>query len=215
MNLLQNGNFEGGTHQWEGVSEIELPDGWTEFRWREEKISDGRPEVRVETFPLPDGEIHTVLKAFTTYRQHQYYIGQHITVHPGATYKFTARVWCWSSKHDRPAVSWAGSYRTRIGVEDGDVAIWNVEVPGTKAVDQWVEHELIFTPISGEIVVWLCGDAEWGIKHNDAYWDFVSLEMIEQPASGDLNERIENLEREIETLKQNWKGLTGYLSGIK
>jgi len=213
-NLLRNGDFDGPTYLWRGQNEVELPDGWTEFWWRQSKEYDGRPEIKsAVSWGFPDGSNPTLLKAFTTFRQHRYRIGQRVEVHPGAVYRLTARVWCWSSDDDAPWESDdGGSYRSRIGVQDDTGIYWSTPSPGVKAMDRWVVHKVEYTATQSEVVVLIEGDAEWALKHGDAYWDWVRLEMIAPPPD-DLEPRIEELEsivvqqtaqiRALETLIQN------------
>jgi hypothetical protein len=186
-NLLENGDFSGGTHLWQGTPEISLPEGWNYFDWDKDKRPDGRRAVRPEiksnvSWEFPDGTSPTLTKGFTTFAQHRFSIGQEVDVTPGAVYLLEARVWAWSSAGDDPWVSSpGGSYRTSIGVEQNGELTWSTPPPGLKATDEWIHHELTFTAETSSITVFFCGDAEWAVKHNDSYWDWMRLSRLESP----------------------------------
>ena len=189
-NLLTNGDFTGSTYQFvewgHTVNEVQLPTGWDLFSY------DGgadfhRPETKVQ--PAHTEELTgATWKVFTTYSRHHYSLGQRVAVAVGTELKLTAWVYPWSSSKDEFGESVGGSYRTRVGIDaaglnepDSPYIVWSHEEPGLKAMDRLVEHTVVVTAVTPMVTVWLQGDCEWPVKHNNAFWDGAHLEALDTP----------------------------------
>jgi len=208
--LLQNGDFTGGTYRYTDpwgnqISELELPQGWELFTYQE-KGEIHRPETKVER-TSPDPElVAPVWKAFTSYSRHHYSLGQRVPVAFRTELSFYAWVFPWSSSQDKFGESVGGSYRVRVGIDpfggvdpESRYIKWSHKEPGYKAMD--VLQELIVEAVAeaGMVTVWLQGDCEWPLKHNDAFWDGARLWALSvpeppEPPAGDLEARLARLE---------------------
>lgn len=218
-NLLVNGRFiEGATHsyvEWNHpVAEIDLPYGWNLFNYNHRSETDlswvwHRPECKLA---MVRGQ--KVWKAFSTFSTHRYALGQKVKVQPGATYKLTVRVNTWSCTNDDETRYDGGSYRTKVGLNPKGETYWasrgiawstQYEV-GTKHDGVGVEVRTVTAKaVEDTMVVWLLGDAEWAVRHNDAYWIEATLNMVSPPSPpiGDekLEKRVESLEERMTNLE--------------
>lgn len=150
-----------------------------------------------------------VWKAFSSYSTHRYALGRRVAVPMGCQVELLAWVWSWSSEGDDPMVSVNGSYRTRIGVDpfggtdwrSPDI-VWSHEEPGRKVMDKLIRHEVVTAAEAGKITLWLWGDSEWRVKHNDAYWSgaWLYLSGDTPPPTGDLEQRVAQLEQDVAAL---------------
>jgi len=213
FNLLQNGDLTGGFYyltEWgHEMHEVQLPVGWDLFQYRpiSEDPQTHRPECKIENGDHEPSLTSPVWKAFTTFSKHHYTLGQRVQVAVGTELKLSAWVYAWSSRFDQWGISVDGSYRTRIGIDpfgginpDADEVVWNHTAPGLKSMDCLQEHTLQATAKAGMITVWLQGDAEWALKHNDAFWDGAHLVALSTPPGpGDpaLEARVAALERQL------------------
>ena len=91
----------------------------------------------------------------------------------------------WSSSEDHPYRSTGGRYWTQVGIdpaggadpENGET-IWSEP---QEDLDTWAEHRITAKSESGLVTVYLRGWAEWGMSHNDTYWDDASLVVVALP----------------------------------
>lgn len=190
-------DFSGEFYKWQGINEVELPVGW--FIWFRPYEGSGkyhRPECKPETYRVAHG-----WKAFTTYSTHQFALGRQIQVKPGALIHFSARALAWSSKGDNIAKSEEGSYRHRIGVDpfggtdpNSPDVVWDAPAPGMKVMDTWVDHVVDAAAQATRVTIWIWGDAEWPLKHNDLYVDDVEVIVSQAEPTGDLESRVADLE---------------------
>ena len=186
-------------------STVALPGEWSLF-WAEPNTGQGvfvLPECKRVNLGLPQN-LGWVWKAFSTYSTHRYALGVRVAVPIGARLIMGAGVWTWSSTQDSPMESIDGSYRTRIGIDpfgginpNSEDVEWSHPAPGLKAMDSLVDHTVEDEAQAGKVTLWLWGDSEWRVKHNDAYWTDVSLWIEggqEPPPAGDLEARLARLE---------------------
>jgi len=194
-NLLQNGNFTGGAYhytEWgHQVNEVQLPTGWGLFEY--DHGSDfHRPETKVQVAHQEPSLTDMVWKVFSTYSRHHCSLGQRVQVAVGTDLRLDAWVYAWSSDADTWGESEGGSYRVRVGIDpygclfsDSPDIQWSHPGHGYKAMSEYVHLDTKAIAEAGVVTVWLQGDAEWAVKHNDAFWDSASLTAISTPAPGD------------------------------
>jgi len=204
VNILQNGNFEGGagraTFNGQAYGEISVPLGWTAF-WDETK---SRPEMKVigAVAPYLDpprvAEGKQAVQWFSFYRDHDAGLYQRVSVPAGATLYLSALAHVWYSQRDDPRKSeyhydsapdtW---YRFSDGQPGMDVGVGIDPTGGT----DWTSPAVVWTwksyydePWALELEVPDCGPTvtvflrsvtRWPFKHCDAYWDDASLEIVE------------------------------------
>jgi len=183
VNLLQNSDFEEGFHQHSGIGELTVADNWSP--WYSEEGGRHRPEYKAEIANVGKGRVYhgdKAQKQFTTFAPQDGGIYQQIHgVTPGKWYTFSAWVYVWSSNHDDPDTSnYPGKYSALVGINPwGDTqALYRTTVWGKEALEQydhWVQVSVTAQAWSNKIVVFTRGDAIWGVKHNDSYWDYLSL----------------------------------------
>jgi hypothetical protein len=193
---LQNGGFEGGTYLWTDpwgnrIAEVTLPNGWQYFSFRPYE-GDGYYH-RPETKPEDAGRygFRRVLdgwwgwKAFSTYSNHAYALGQRVSVPRGTLIEAGAYGQAWSSAKDDPTYSSQGSYWLNVGIDPagGDDwqsanIVWAQALPGRKQLDTWARLAVTTTAQADYVTVWLRGEAEWRLKHNDSYWDAAWLRAV-------------------------------------
>lgn len=194
---------EGGPYHGE-FGEISTPSGWVTW-WREGfpcsgtgEHTSGRPEVKVidpSFFPDPErwrsGQRATLL--FTYWRCHEMGLYQEVPVEEGREYAVEAygHAWysrCSSEPHGPPLeddcrtpITWAHDL-LRVGIDpdggvDFDEVIWSVPVEVYGQYDDPVRLERVRARGS-TVTVWLYAEATHPLKHNDVYWDDVTLEVI-------------------------------------
>lgn len=194
---------EGGPYHGE-FGEISTPSGWVTW-WREGfscsgtgEHESGRPEVKVidpSFFPDPErwrsGQRATLL--FTYWRCHEMGLYQEIPVEEGRVYAAEAYGHAWYSRcsnepHGPPLeddcetpIAWAHDL-LRVGIDpdggvDFDDVIWSapVEVYGRYGDPIRLERVTAEGPM---LTLWLYAEATHPLKHNDVYWDDVTLEVI-------------------------------------
>lgn len=178
-------SFEGGWSHWGGVPELYVPDGWHPY-WRQRTPSDGagfyfRPEYKRTTRSERVFDGWQAAQWFNTYATHIGGLQRSVYVGEGQTITASAWAMAWSSIYDDPEVSWGGSYRLAIGVDPtGGNDPWSPDImwsdpgtPGWKVHDEWAYLDVTVQAENDHVTVYLRGDAEWPVKHNDAYFDEV------------------------------------------
>ena len=184
-------SFEGAWYYWDGKSEVYVPDSWQPY-WRPRTIWDGqgyyfRPEYKRTTRPERVWDGGVAAQWFNTYANHIAGLWRRVYVGEGQAVRASAWAMAWSSAFDDPEVSWGGSYRLAIGVDPtGGTDPWAATIewsepglPGRRVHDAWAYLSVV-TQAQGEYVtVYLRGDAEWPVKHNDAYFDDVWVTYLD------------------------------------
>lgn len=188
-NLLYNPSFEMGFSA-RGSGEIVVAEGWEigynsgfghRPEWQEERRDRGEGRVR-------DGD--SAQKVFTTYAPHEAWVSQKVMgLMPGKFYRLTAWAYVWSSDHDDPDHSdEPGKVWVQAALNPWGEAWY--KTPSTETgltwcdqYDDWVQVECVTRAMASEIVAFLYSRAEYGVKHNDVYWDVTCLELLEPEAS--------------------------------
>lgn len=175
---LSNGNFEDGWLEWNGIHELKVANGWQPWWHR----NDTRPEFKIATPDVDPRRIHEGQAAQQWFNNHATHTaGIYQIVHDvpvGATLHFLAWVQAFSSNVDDFTKS-AGRYRMRIGInpyggmdaESPDV-VWSEVL---QPYDAFERLEMSAVARSDRCTVFVWGQAEWALKHNNAYVDACHL----------------------------------------
>ena len=170
----------------------------------------GRPEMQVINAEPPFLEPPRIyadqraLKFFTFYRIHDAGVYQTVTTIPGATYRLTFHAHAWSNPEDDAYASAdaPGAFYALAGTAGLSDAQRNftfmagVDVEGRSdpflPTIQWGQGahiynvyaavpSLTFTSTGASTTIILRSNVLWPFKHNDAYMDAVTLEVVETP----------------------------------
>jgi hypothetical protein len=198
-------NADGSFLNSQTFSEISVPDGWTAFYKsglpveHDPKNSVGwaRPETQVipnEAPFLDPPRIDTgqqAFKLFTFYRIHDAGLFQQIRVSPGGRLKLSASVHAWTSEDDDPHHSKLGDvYQASqmVGLDPtggtnpfADSVVWSEPDHIYDVYTQTHSVEAMAQNIT--LTVFVRSWVKWPYKHNDLYWDTVSLELVDLPYS--------------------------------
>lgn len=176
---LDNPGFEDGFHTHDGIGELVVADQWNPW-W-----TGRRPEFKPESLDVGSGRVHSgfyAQKSFVTFGVHDGGMYQRISTMPGQWYEFSAYVWNWSSSLDYPDESnkpGKGSSLVGINPWGSEWPLHRTTVWGQESLEQydsWVKVSVVAQAWSDHIVVFLRGCNEWPVKHNDWYWDDVSIQ---------------------------------------
>lgn len=187
-NVLANAGFEGGFTS-RGAPQVVVANSWEPF-WQEgpfqEEGYNRRPEYQPEDASrfgrrrVREGNF--AQKWFSVYATHHGGIYQRIRVVPQSL--VTVRAWAqaWSSSGDDPSVSVGGNYQLSVGIDPTGGTDWNspnvVWSPRSNVLDQWVELSVQARAQGDTVTIYLRGDAEFRLKHNDAYFDDVCVTVV-------------------------------------
>lgn len=189
-NILPNPGFEEGFSS-RGASEVEVAKKWHPWYQDGPNSNDGynwRPEYNAEDASrfgrrrVREGNWGQNWVNFSA--THHAGIYQQVNVVAGSLLTLKAWGQSWSSDRDDPAVSHNGKYALSVGIDPTGGTDWRspniVWSPQNGTMDQWVEFTLQTRAQAGTVTVYLRGDAEWKMKHNDAYFDDLCL-TVEAP----------------------------------
>ncbi|MBN1921095.1 MAG: DUF11 domain-containing protein [Anaerolineae bacterium] len=204
-NALLNPGFEGITQpgwytydtyngsEWDNIM---TPEGWV--TWWEETMNEvglqrGRPEVMPILFegyfvtPVPRVRSgHWALKFFTFWRPHRGGLYQTVENLPAGSHAtLSAYAHAWSCNQDDTGALSCGEdpyqFGFRVGIDPtGGSNPWSSDVIWSDMAYIYDVYDLV-GPVAatvgqeGRITVFLLSEAKWGNKHEDAYWDDVSL----------------------------------------
>ena len=194
---LLNPGFEGG-HWWEThygyQGNMPVPEHWVAW-WNMDAVQDfGWPElVRLidwrenPHYIGPPARIRSDYRAFTMYRWGKYQGGlyQRVTdLPPGARAEFSIYAHAWTCNDDPPPALSCGdpfSLWFKVGIDPtGGLDPWSPNIVWSENAWHRDEYGLV-GPVAttvgegGAITVFVFGEAKWGLKHNDAYWDDAAL----------------------------------------
>ena len=187
-NALNNAGFEEGGSE-RGAGEVYVANGWSPW-WQEGPFqSDGynvRPEFKLEDASrygrLRVREGNWAQKWFNTFSTHHAGLYQQAKVPAHSV--VTVKAWgqAWSSAEDNPKYSKNGKYFMSVGIDPTggtDFASPNVVWSERNAtLDEWVELTVQAKAQGGTVTIYLRGDAEWRIKHNDVYFDDICVTYV-------------------------------------
>ena len=197
VKMLTNPDFEDGFHNHANIGELTIANGWEP--WYLEGDGYHRPEYKPETLGVGSGRVlhgQQGQKQFTTFSKQDGGIYQRIEgLTPAAWYKFSAWAYVWSSDSDNPdeSPSPQGKLAALVGINPwGDTrALYRTTIWGLESVDStghliynsWFKASVIAQAWSTAITCFTRGNAEFGAKHNDVYWDVCELVEVE-PGAG-------------------------------
>ena len=185
---LANANFEDGFSD-RGSGEVRVANGW--HPWfqdgpNQDQGLNHRPEWNAEnaqwhgTRRIKEGT--WAQKWGKVYSTHRAGIYQQVSVPAGSQVTLTAWAQAWSSTEDDAAVSKNGGYALMVGIDPTGGTDWGsgnvVWSEPNRTLDQWVQLSVSARAQGGTITVYLRGEAEWPVKHNDSYWDDVCLTYV-------------------------------------
>lgn len=193
-NLLKNPSFEEGFTQ-RGAGEVEIAVHWEP--WWTPRSADQpagtfyRPEYKPENAGVYGmRRVHSgtfAQKQFNTYAHHRAGVYQQVGgITPGSKLVFTAWAQVWSSGQDSPdQCGEFGNYRVWAGIDptggrsgDSSNIVWSQ--PAINC-NQWSFVQVEAVASAGTVTVFLKGEPEYRVKHNDAYWDDASLTVQAPP----------------------------------
>jgi hypothetical protein len=202
VNLLANGDFEGGAYHHNGVPEVEAPDQWTPFWFERAAVHDDendigyvRPEMKViravDPF-LDPPRVYQGNGAVLFFGSHKVVDAgywQQVRVVQGARVRLSGWGHSWSSGYDDPYNSQLDSEDARrnatfqLGIDptggtspDGPNVVWG---EGEHIYDTYAPIPPVEAVATGStITVFIRGSALWPTKHNDFYFDSIRLEYV-------------------------------------
>lgn len=196
---INNPKFEDGWREWNGIHELKVANSWQPW-WHH---NDTRPEYKIATPEVDPRRIYAGVGAqqwFTTHATHTAGIYQIIhDILASAVLHFIGQVQAFSSDADDFSKS-AGRYRMRLGIdpyggmdpESKDIA-WSETV---QPYDAYERLEVIAEARSDRCTLFVWGQAEWAVKHNNGYIDDVGLYIKEsippdpEPGEGVTEARV-------------------------
>ena len=217
-NLLFNPGFEEG-FQLQGAPEVSVGTGWTAWwvQGGQAETAEGylvRPEYKGEDSALfGSRRVHGgrySQKFFNTFSTHDAGLFQVVTVPAGATLRLSAWVQTWSSSEDNPdQIVAPGNYFVSVGIDPtgatnpaGGSVVWSAPA---LAQNGWVELSVTARAQAAQVTVFLRGAPQFRVKHNDSYWDDVSLVPVSAvppaPAPTPVAPPVEPSEGEIHVVR--------------
>lgn len=203
-NLLQNPDFEGGSRKTEGEGtslSSAVSDGWSPWFVRGSESVNREPEFKVEQVAI-GGDPARVrsggqsMKWFTTWATHSAGIYQRVNVSPGSRLQFSAHGMIYTGEgdiFDEDRKTWvsdpqrSGNYRIWVGIDPtGAVPAGVGSAPPASVVwsessmtpDDWVPLSVTAVAQAGAVTVYLKGEPEWSVKHNDSFWEDACLTVV-------------------------------------
>jgi len=197
-NVLPNAGFE-SDFSTRGAVQVVVANSWSPF-WQEGPFQDTgynhRPEYQPEDASrfgrrrVREGNF--AQKWSTVYATHHGGIYQQINITPKSLVTVHAWAQAWSSSGDDAAVSSGGNYQMSVGIDPTGGTDWGspnvVWSPRNNLLDQWVELSVQARAQGGAVTIYLRGDAEFRLKHNDAYFDEICVTIV-PPAPPATNTR--------------------------
>jgi hypothetical protein len=195
-NLLTNPGFEEGFSIREDPA-VNVANGWEPWYLTGEEFGI-RPEWNQELLWLPSIRVlHADLaqKMFNTWGVHTAGIYQQVAVTEGSLLEFSIWVQVWSSDCDDicisplepchpPSPNSHGNYRLSVGLDPtgetdplAENVVWSDEIV---YYDRWVRLVVYAQAQAETVTVFACGRPQWGVKHNDSYWDSASLRVVSE-----------------------------------
>lgn len=185
---LINGDLEGGFRQVDGIGELTVAEGW--FPWWHP--GSARPEYKAATLDIDPRRVHSGNAAqqwFNNFAKHTAGICQRLENVPvGAELTFEAWVQAFVSDKDDFSQS-DGRYRMRIGIDvyggtdpEGEDVVWSDDGHSIQPYDEYQYLSVEAVARSDRCTVFIQGQNEWPLKHNNGYVDDCKLlARIEEP----------------------------------
>lgn len=184
---LENPGFEAEFYEQNGIGELTIGEGWQ--AWYIEGQGHHRPEYKPELLTVGSGRVYEGAKAqkqFTLFSKQDGGLFQRLEgFKPGKWYEFSAWIYVWVSGLDDPDRSDGAGYSALVGMNPwGDcwptyrATIWGEE---TLTYDQWVRISVTAQAWSENLCFFTRGTQKWPVKHNDSYWDAISLHEVAGP----------------------------------
>ncbi len=210
--LLNNPGFEGNFRIWNGVEQINLSEGWLPF-WVAQQSSDAqwknrRPiyrPVAVATAPARVRSGQAAQMYYTSWATHTAGMMQKVNVTPGQRLRLSAYGHAWSTDQDSTTSTDPGDVRLKIGIDPtGSLnpfsasVVWSVE----KAVyDSYDDGFVVEALAAGAVVsVFVMSSVQSPKKHNDIFWDDISLQEVSaagEPITQGLLLSLESQTRQV------------------
>lgn len=202
-NRLVNPSFDGGSRKTEaeGTSlSSAVSDGWSPWFVRGNEQQNREPEFKVEQTAI-GGDAFRVrsgnqsMKWFTTWATHDAGIYQRVAVPAGSPVTFSIHTMLYSGEDDGfdPAINSfrsdpnrPGNYRAWAGIDPTgavpagagapppSTVIWSEP---TTATDTWAKLTVTTQAQGNHVTVYARGAPEWGVKHNDSFWEDACLTL--------------------------------------
>ena len=195
-NLLVNPGFEGEFAPYQGIGEVQAPAGWIPY-WLDgdppQEKSQG-PLARYEMTPMLASQFPNRVKSgaksvrwFTQWKVHQGGLFQRVPVTVGQWYRFSVWVHAWCTDSDNENVSNEEMYAS-LGI-DPDAQTYarrrgTVWTPWNFLTGAWLK--VVTEPVKARSVYLTVYIETWNkrrTKHNDAYVDSASLELVDLGAT--------------------------------
>ena len=202
MNLLRNPGFDAGYRAWNGLEDVTVAEGWLPF-WVSQQPEDPewknrRPVFRAilraqEPFRARSGPAAQMYG--TSWATHVAGLMQTVAVPQGQPLQLSAYGYSWSTNGDVAEQSIdPGNVRLKVGIDpyggqnpfDARI-VWS----GQRVIYDSYAQPLTVDAIAQDssITVFLISSPEWPKKHNDVYWDDVTLEAVSVIASASAGDR--------------------------
>lgn len=176
-NLVENGDFEKG-------ADPRAPDGALTRGWEAWKLGDELVLLRTEGIDRDGIRVRHGLAAWRVAGGEKAFDGgllQTVRVPEGRTLRLRAHAHAWCSKEDDPHISVGpGRIELQVGIDPAggkDPAAagvaWSKPV---ESYDEWAAPQVTAPAAGGKATVFLRARARTPLKHNETFWDGVTLE---------------------------------------
>jgi len=187
---IENASFDGAFVAYEGIGELSVADGWTPW-WRqgtEDEVSQGfskRPEFKAEPNRVRSGQ--TGQKFFTTFATHSAVLYQKVQALHGWKLTLSAFVQVYSVDADGET---QGGYGCQIGIDPyggtdpfSEKIVWGdwASQYDNWDGDSWRQVIVQAEAVADVVTIFLKGQCDHRVKHNDSYWDDVVLTADIEP----------------------------------
>jgi hypothetical protein len=187
---LANFDFEGGFSDRYGDGHVLVAEGW-EFWYQDgpgqDEGKNWRPTyLREDASNLEGLRVHSgrgSQKMGNLYASHNAGLYQRVGVQPGSKVTFTVWAQAWSSsKDDNYSVSKPGDYRVSVGIDPTGGTNWAASTvrwsEPRQEYNTWMQLSVSAQAEADAVTVFLRGQAEYAVKHNESAWDDACLEIV-------------------------------------